>query len=282
MEAMPRKWGQHFLVSQATQKRIADSCALTKDDEILEIGPGEGQITQHYVNQAKRVVLIEVDPQLAGWLTDYYKPMEHVTVIHADFRDIDPGSLGFCQDPVVLSDLPYYASKPILRSILEWGKYKRAILTFQKEVALRVVAKQGDDYYGALSLMTQLYAAGETLFNLDRKEFRPPPKVASTVIRITPIINSISVEERKQLEKFIKLCFSQSRKTLANNILHHMNDLTRAQVDTLLAGLNLKPMVRPHEIPLPIFQVLAKSLMRFPVTDDQKDENSDASEEDVL
>lgn len=258
---MPRKWGQHFLVSKTTQRKIVDACGIEEGDEVLEIGPGQGELTQHYFDKVRRVVLVEIDPRLAQNLKDLWGHLPQFEIVNADFRNLDPDSLGFSKPPVILSDLPYYASKPLLRQILQWKFYRLAVLTFQKEVALRVIAKQGDDHYGALSLLSQLYAASEMVLDLPPHEFNPRPKVASTVIRVRPIESPLDKAELNRLEKFIKLSFAQSRKTLANNIANGIPSASKNKVEGILKELSLSPLIRPHQIGLPIFQFLAKALM---------------------
>lgn len=258
-----RKWGQHFLISKDVQKKIVEACQITPKDEILEIGPGQGELTQHYLNQVSRAVLIEIDPELCRRIKNRWPNASHLEILQKDFRTLDASALLFHQKPIVLSDLPYYASKPVLRKILEWRAYKQAILTFQKEVALRLTAKASDSHYGALSVITQLEATVEKLFDIEPRNFRPPPKIVSTVVKIVPQPYPPSLEKRAKLYPFIRICFAQKRKTLVNNLHCHLKQIPKKKIEEILENCSISPTARAQEINLNSFDLLADKLNEF-------------------
>ena len=116
-----QKFGQHFLVSQDIAKKIVAACDLQESDELIEIGPGHGELTQHHIGKASLTYLIEIDPKLCAQLNQRWGTRKNVKIIQADFRNFDINSLALKGNPIILSNLPYYASKPILAKILSWS-----------------------------------------------------------------------------------------------------------------------------------------------------------------
>lgn len=251
--------GQHFLKIPSLAKKIVAACEPEDSDEILEIGPGHGELTQHYIGKTAQAYLIEMDPGLCLALKKKWGRRDNIKIIQADFRKFDLKTPPFKDSPIILSDLPYYASKPILAKILNWGKYKRAILMLQKELASRILAQAGDSDFGALSLFFQMKARGEILFDVGPENFYPKPRVVSSVIKIEPKKFEGAVQEKENLEKLIRLAFAQRRKTLLNNITPLVGSKTKAEETLHEIGLN--STVRPQEISLATYAVLSKKLL---------------------
>jgi 16S rRNA (adenine1518-N6/adenine1519-N6)-dimethyltransferase len=208
---MGQRLGQHFLKSSSILERIAVAACPEPEPLVIEIGPGKGSLTKHLLAHAERVVAIELDRELATYLTG---TDPRLTVVPSDVLDIDMTQWG---PAVVAGNLPYYITSPIIEKTLALGPIlKRAIFLIQKEVALRLVAKPGTRDYGYLSVATQITATVEYLFTISPGSFTPPPKVDSAVIRLTP--REPLVPDAKAFLSFASACFRQKRKNLRNNL----------------------------------------------------------------
>jgi 16S rRNA (adenine1518-N6/adenine1519-N6)-dimethyltransferase len=183
-----RGLGQNFLVDPNLQRKIVESIRPGPDDEVLEIGPGPGALTRHLAPRVRRLLLVELDDELARRLREEFADRPSVEVVHADVLDVrledltaDPGALK------VIGNIPYNITTPILFSLLERRPRPREIvLMVQREVADRILAPPGSKTYGALAVGVQSVADGERVLNVGRQAFRPVPDVESTVVRIVP------------------------------------------------------------------------------------------------
>ncbi|MCC7155192.1 MAG: ribosomal RNA small subunit methyltransferase A [Bryobacterales bacterium] len=207
---MGRRLGQHFLSDPNILGRIA-SAASPAGALVIEIGPGHGGLTRALLSSARRVIAIELDPVLAASLPQDAR----LEVIRGDVLDTNLAQWG---PAVVAGNLPYYITSPIIEKTLGMGtNLLRAVFLVQKEAAARLAAAPGSRDYGYLSVATQLTCRVETLFDVKPGAFRPPPKVDSTVVRLTPR----SEPARAGTERFLRFasqCFRQKRKTLRNNL----------------------------------------------------------------
>src|SRR3979490_1821649 len=208
---MKPKLGQHFLASEEYAARIADAVGDTSQATVLEIGPGRGIITSLLAKRARRLIAVELDRVLAAQLRLKFGMVRNVEIIEADILAVDfdslfgpkPGlgrpGIEVRPEPVlVVGNLPYYITSDILLRLFEFSKYFESIVIMvQREVADRVAAKPGGSEYGMLSATAQLYARVEKLFTLPPGAFAPPPKVHSTVLRLTiePRIEALQVPE---------------------------------------------------------------------------------------
>jgi 16S rRNA (adenine1518-N6/adenine1519-N6)-dimethyltransferase len=256
------KLGQHFLNDPAAAVRIVEALGDLLQSTVLEIGPGRGALTSLLARRARRIIAVETDRVLAAQLRMHFSLATNVEVIEGDILAIDidslfgpkPGSTrpGMDLSPQkvrVLGNLPYFITSDILLRLFEYRKYfESLVLMVQKEVADRLAAKPGNKEYGLLSATAQLYTRVEKLFTLPPVSFAPPPKVHSTVIRLVPSpeLEKLRVEERGFID-FLKLSFSQKRKTLWNNlkVRYPCDDLDRA-----LAKAKVKPSVRAEALTL--------------------------------
>jgi 16S rRNA (adenine1518-N6/adenine1519-N6)-dimethyltransferase len=231
--ASPRRkppLGQHFLRDQAALARIAEALTIVPEAMVIEIGPGEGALTEHLLRQGARVTALEIDPRLAGKLRERFAENPNLEVIETDVLAADlPALAGRSQAPVkVAGNLPYYITSPILRRVFEAGEaISTAVFLVQKEVALRITAGKGSRDYGYLSVLCELHAARELLFTVPPGAFRPPPKVTSAVVRL---VMRPEGDMPEKLFAFLKSSFRQPRKTLLNN-------LSGMYERSLLAGL---------------------------------------------
>jgi len=227
------KLGQHFLTDPMAPGRIADALGDITLSTVLEIGPGRGALTSLLAKRARRLIAIETDRVLAAQLRMKFSLYGNVEIIEGDILAVDfdtvfgpkPGSTrpGISQQPErirVVGNLPFFITSDILLRLFAYRKYfETSVLMVQREVADRLAAPPGSSEYGLLSATTQLYTTVEKLFTLPPTAFTPPPKVHSTVVRltVTPRLESLHVPETAFID-FLKLSFGQKRKTLWNNL----------------------------------------------------------------
>lgn len=209
---MGQRLGQHFLHDQNILKRIASAVAPLDGAQLVEIGPGRGALTEHLLPYAPRLAAIELDSRLAEVLRTRFPTLQ---LVEGDALSVDLSQWG----PVTIcGNLPYYVTSPILDRVLALGPLLRsAVFLIQKEVADRLVARTGSRDYGYLTVRTQVSADVEMLFRVGPSAFRPPPKVESAVVRLTPRPQPL-VDDVASFVAFAGACFRQKRKMLRNNL----------------------------------------------------------------
>ncbi len=214
---MPRKLGQHLLVKQSILNRIADAACDHETPLVIEIGPGKGALTEPLLERAQKVVAIEVDPYFVHYLRQKFADpiaQGRLTIVEGDVLKTDLAAWGRA---VVAGNLPYYITSPILEKLFGIGDlWTRAVFLVQLEVAQRLAAAPGSRDFGFLSVQTQVFSEPEILFEVSRTAFRPPPKVESAVVRLTP--KRFEVDNRTAFLRFAGACFRHKRKTLRNNL----------------------------------------------------------------
>lgn len=242
----PRKWlGQHFLTDPRILGRIADVLAITKDDTVVEIGPGRGALTEQLVARAKRVVAIEIDRDLAKLLREKYAGDERVTVIENDVLDVNLGEAA--GGPyLVAGNVPYNITTPILFHALEFPRAARAVYLVQREVAERVVAAPASENYGALSANLQALASAELVFKVAAGAFTPPPKVESAVLRITPRADPlVSADEEAPFRAMVVGAFGFRRKQM-QRVVRELWGLGAVEAAEILERAEIEPTARPE------------------------------------
>jgi 16S rRNA (adenine1518-N6/adenine1519-N6)-dimethyltransferase len=211
-----KRFGQHFLISPTVLDGILRLAELTSDDMVLEIGAGTGTLTAAMAGRVRRLLAIELDRDLIVPLRQRFARQPQVEIIHADALHFDLTRL---DEPVkVVANLPYGTAVPIVMRLLEAASRLRlAVVMLQREVAERLCAKPGTKAYGSLTLMAQWYAVVAKGFNVPPSAFSPPPKVVSTVIKLTPRPQPpVPVQDAGWLFRVIRGGFGQRRKTLVN------------------------------------------------------------------
>ena len=217
------KLGQNFLVDDSACVAIADAFGDASARTVIEIGPGHGAITALLAARCRRLIAIEIDPTLAAELRFRFRAAPQVEIHQSDILEVDlatllaPGETAY-----IVGNLPYYITAPILLRLFSAGSralLARAVLMVQREVADRLAASPGCRDYGLLSATAQMNARVETLFTLPPAAFSPPPEVFSTVLRleIAPRFAELGVDP-VGFDAFLRACFAQKRKTLANNL----------------------------------------------------------------
>ena len=256
------KLGQHFLAAQDQALRIVEALGDISQSTVLEIGPGQGMLTTLLAKRARRLIAVELDRVLAAQLRMKFGMSRNVEIIEGDILTIDfdslfgpkPGlgrpGIDLKPEPVkVVGNLPYYITSDILLRLFEFSKYFDSIVIMvQREVAERIAAQPGGSDYGILSATAQLYARVENLFTLPPSAFVPPPKVHSSVLRLTidPQRERLGVADSGFID-FLRLSFGQKRKTLWNNLKEKYQD---AGLKQALAEANVKPTARAETLSL--------------------------------
>jgi 16S rRNA (adenine1518-N6/adenine1519-N6)-dimethyltransferase len=211
------KLGQNFLISTTAPRAIVEAMGDLSEATVLEIGPGKGILTQLLAHRAKKIIAVELDASLAASLAGGPVEVLCQDILHLNLTELAANLDAPLQ---VIGNLPYYISSPILMHLFAHSAViERAVLMVQREVAERIVAPPGSSDYGLLSAITQMYAGVEQLFTLPPEAFDPPPKVYSTVFRLTmrSRFEELGVEAERFLP-FLRQIFAQKRKTLTNNL----------------------------------------------------------------
>ena len=213
-----KKYGQNFLIDTRVLEKIIDAAEITKEDFVLEIGPGIGTLTQALAETGAAVTAVELDDHLLPVLDKTLEHYDNVRVVHGDILRIDIEEVMNHQPFTVCANLPYYITTPIIMKLLEQKlPIKRIVVMVQKEVAERMVAEPGHKIYGALSVSVQYYTKPQMLFEISPKCFMPAPEVTSAVVamdvRQEPPVN---LTDEKRFFQVVKAAFQQRRKTFAN------------------------------------------------------------------
>jgi 16S rRNA (adenine1518-N6/adenine1519-N6)-dimethyltransferase len=254
--------GQNFLVDPNIQRKIAASIQPSADDEVLEIGPGQGALTRHLAGAVRRLVLVELDNQLVERLREEFGSRPDVEVVHADFLALTLEQLS--ADPAglkVIGNIPYNITTPILFALLERRPRPRQIvLMVQREVADRILAPPGSKTYGALAVGVRTVADAERVLNVGRKAFRPVPDVESAVIHVTPHTPPhLSEREETAVRTLTRAAFGQRRKQF-QRILRDAYRLSPADVEALERRTGLDLQARPETFSPELFVELARAL----------------------
>ena len=262
-----KKFGQNFLIDGHVLDRIVDAARITKEDCVVEIGPGIGTLTQYLAEAAGKVVAVEIDRMLIPILGETLADYPNVTVLHQDILKTDLAAVAREYNggrPLkIAANLPYYITTPIIMDLLE-ARVPVSTMTVmvQKEVGERMMAGPGTKDYGALSLAVQYYAEPYLAANVPPNCFMPRPKVASAVMHLTLREQPpVEVPDEKLLFRVIRAAFGQRRKTLANALTNAATlPFTKEQVSAALEQAGLPAAVRGEALDLPAFAKLATCL----------------------
>jgi 16S rRNA (adenine1518-N6/adenine1519-N6)-dimethyltransferase len=264
-----KRLGQHFLTDPRILARIADALELGGDEIVVEIGPGRGALTEELLRRAGRVVAVELDRELARRLRETYAANPRLTVVEADVLDLPLGQLGG-DDYLLAGNVPYYITTPILFHALERPRPRRAVYLVQREVAERIVASAGSDDYGALSANVQAVANAEMLFRIPAGAFLPPPKVESTVIRVTPRPDPvITPDEEAPFRRLVQSCFAFRRKQM-RRVLRTVSRLDAERAEAVLGEAGIDLEVRPEVLGPEQFARLLRALRALPSGSDPR------------
>ena len=259
-----KKFGQNFLIDTRILEGIIQAARVTKEDFVLEIGPGIGTMTQYLCEHAREVVAVEIDQNLIPILKDTLSEYDNVEVIHDDILKVDINELARERNggkPIkVVANLPYYITTPIIMGLFESHVPIDSItIMVQKEVADRMQVGPGTKDYGALSLAVQYYAKPKIVLNVPPSCFMPQPKVGSAVIRLTRHeAPPVDVKNEKLMFALIRASFNQRRKTLANGLNNFPQiSLSKEQIQECIVELGVPVTVRGEALSLEQFAALS-------------------------
>lgn len=263
-----KRYGQNFLIDTSVLERIIDAAQITKEDCVLEIGPGIGTMTQYLAESAREVVAVEIDKSLIPILQDTLAAYDNVTVINEDILKVDIRKIAEEKNdgrPIkVVANLPYYITTPIIMGLFESHVPLKSItIMVQKEVADRMQVGPGTKDYGALSLAVQYYAKPEIVANVPPNCFIPRPNVGSAVIRLTRHETPrVQVKDEAFLFALIRASFNQRRKTLVNGLGNAAElKLGKEKVAQALAQMGLPATIRGEALTLEQFAQLSDLLV---------------------
>lgn len=264
--AFQKKFGQNFLIDSNVLESIIRGAEITKDDFVLEIGPGIGTMTQYLCEAARQVVAVEIDKMLIPILEDTLSEYDNVEVINQDVLKVDIKYLAEEKNngkPIkVVANLPYYITTPIIMGLFESGVPIDSItIMVQKEVADRMQTGPGSKDYGALSLAVQYYATAKVILNVSATCFMPRPNVDSAVIKLTrhkePTVN---VTDEKLMFKIIRASFNQRRKTLVNGLKNSPElSFSKEQIVKAIEKIGKPETIRGEALTLEEFAELANA-----------------------
>ena len=250
--------GQHFLTDRRILTRIADAAQLKGGETVLEIGPGRGALTDILAERAGRLIAIEYDRALAAVLRERYAKRGNVLVAEADVLEVSLGELA-AGPYVLVVNVPYYITTPILFHALVPPRAERAVYLVQKEVAERLAAAPGTKEYGGLTVNVAAVARAEMLFKVPAGAFSPPPKVESAVVRITPLAEPlVSPEEERPFRLLVQGAFGMRRKQM-RRVVRSFYNLDAEHADQLLARAGIEAEVRPETLSPAQFAALLRA-----------------------
>ncbi|HEX2832350.1 MAG TPA: 16S rRNA (adenine(1518)-N(6)/adenine(1519)-N(6))-dimethyltransferase RsmA [Thermoanaerobaculia bacterium] len=247
-----KKWGQNFLRNRGAVEKIVAAVEAQPDEIVLEIGPGEGVLTEKLIELGNRTIAVEIDPDLARRLRAKFGE-------RLELREEDAVDAPLPATPYrAVGNLPYNVGTPILRRVIADPNCRRAVFMLQKEVADRVTAKPGTEPYGFLTLYVQAYASAKSILTLEPKSFYPPPKVRSAVVVLDPRDPNLH-SGREEVIALVSTAFRMRRKKLVNNLIGWKN-LTREQVLTAMQAAGIDADARAETMGLDAFDRLTEKL----------------------
>lgn len=253
---------QHFLINDRAAKRIVDSLNIQEDDKVLEIGAGKGALTRYLLQKARKVIAVEIDKTLCRYLEQTFLEKKNLVLVNKDVLKIDLGRLADQEGHFkVIGNLPYQITSPLLSLLLENRKFVPAsVLMVQREAAKRICAQPGGKDWSSLSVAVQLYSEVKTLFHLKPTSFFPPPKVQSSVIKMTFLKEpKVSVRDEGLFFRVIRSAFGQRRKMILNSLSANL-DLPKRELEFILGKVNLDPKRRPETLSIQEFADLSSAL----------------------
>ena len=265
-----KRFGQNFLIDTHVLERIIEASEITKDDFVLEIGPGIGTMTQYLAEAAREVTAVEIDDALIPILKDTLKEWDNVTVLHGDILKTDIRKIADEKNqgrPIkVVANLPYYITTPIIMGLFESHVPVDSITVMvQKEVADRMQTGPGSKDYGALSLAVQYYAEPKIVANVPPNCFMPRPKVGSAVIRLTRHQNPpVTTLDEKLMFRLIRASFNQRRKTLSNSLKKSQElPYSKEEVEAAITECGLPLNIRGEALTLEQFARLSDTFSKL-------------------
>lgn len=259
-----KRFGQNFLIDQHVMDKIISAAGITRNDTVLEIGPGIGSMTQYLCENARQVIAVEIDKVLIPILNDTLSSYDNLTIINDDILKVDVNEIVRTMNdkkPIkVVANLPYYITTPIIMGLFESKvPIENITVMVQKEVAQRMQSGPGSKSYGALSLAVQFYADPYIVANVPPNCFIPRPNVGSAVIRLTKLSKpAVSVNDEKLMFALIRASFNQRRKTLVNAVSNSSElSISKEEITVACETLGYSPTIRGEALLLEDFAKFA-------------------------
>ncbi|WP_026673690.1 16S rRNA (adenine(1518)-N(6)/adenine(1519)-N(6))-dimethyltransferase RsmA [Alkalihalobacterium bogoriense] len=259
--------GQNFLIDLNILHNIVSAANVQSETGVIEIGPGIGALTEQLAKKAKKVVAFEIDNRLIPVLADTLSPYNNVKVIHhdvlkANVHEVIQAEFEEQQQIMVVANLPYYVTTPILMKLLEEQlPIQGIVVMIQKEVAERIAAKPGTKDYGSLSIAAQYYATAKTVMTVPKTVFVPQPNVDSAVLQL--MIREqppVQLEDETFFFETVRASFTQRRKTIYNNLLHHFGKDKKEEIVFVLSEAEIDPSRRGETLSIEEFALLSNTL----------------------
>lgn len=274
-----KRFGQHWLRSDQVLTQIVTAGDLTESDRVLEIGPGQGVLTERLLRTAAKVLAVEIDRDLCLQLRDQFLPQMgegQFRLIEADFLQLnfEQALIDFelARPNKVLANIPYYITAPILEKLLGTIRtpnphpFESIVLLVQKEISDRLCAVPGTKAHGALTVRMQYLADCEEICTVPASAFSPPPKVESAVVRLRPRPFLTPAQDSALLTQLVKLGFAQKRKMLRNNL---QSVVARSQLSTILETLNIDPQIRAEGLSVAQWVQLSDAVGELAASDER-------------
>ncbi len=266
-----KKLGQNFLIDDNVVDAIVEASKISKEDLVIEIGPGLGTLTKPLLENAGKVICIELDDRMLEILEDRFKLYNNFELINNDVLKVDLNKLILenknetIKNTKVVANLPYYITTPIIMKLLEEKLDIESITVMvQKEVADRLVTKPGEENTGAITYAINYYTKPLRVYEVDKSSFIPAPEVNSTVIKLDVLKTpSVQVENEELMFKIIKAAFMQKRKTLLNGLSNSNLFGNKEQIQKMLIKLNIDPKIRGEKLTLEEYAQIARYLNKF-------------------
>lgn len=250
--------GQNFLINSRAYEKIVESGNIEGGENVLEIGPGLGTLTEYLTKTGAKIVAIEKDRKLISFLKSLFEKSD-VTIVEGDVLKINPSELGLSKNNYkVIANIPYYITSRLLRNIFElWPKPKLIVLLVQHEVAQRIIAKP--PHMNILAISVQYFSRPKIIGKIPKGSFYPSPEVDSSIIQLTPLIQTSDPDITKRFFKVVKIGFSSKRKKLINNLSAGLK-LNKKDIENTMLSLEIDPGFRPENLTIEQWQKLAKKL----------------------
>lgn len=260
-----KRLSQNFLINDKASRKIVESLDLKPEDTVLEIGAGKGALTKHLLEKANQVLAVEIDQSFCVQLKQKFSHPENLQIINEDILKINfQKSIQPNNQCKVVGNLPYRITSPVLSLLLENKKFiSLCVLMVQKEVALRLSSVPGSKDWSPLSIAIQLYSDIKILFHLKPSSFFPPPRVDSSVIKITFLSEpKVNVKDQKLFFKVVRSAFGQRRKILLNSLASNL-DLPKKEIEVILNRIDIDSQRRAETLSLNEFADLTSEMEKI-------------------
>ena len=263
-----KSMGQNFLIQGWVPDGLVEGAGVSRENGVLEVGPGIGPLTVRLARAAAKVVAVELDRSLLPVLDETLAGLDNVEVLSGDILKLDIGALveekfpGLT--PMACANLPYNITTPVLTALIDSGRFSRITVMIQREVARRICAAPGTPDYGAFSVSCQFYTLPELLFDVGPECFVPAPKVTSSVLRMTPRETlPQGVTDARRFFRVVKAAFGQRRKTLLNALSAGLGGVDKDTIRAAIAACGLPEDIRGERLGIPEFAALTTALGPF-------------------